>query len=247
MNSRQQIGFSQRIRLEWLEHTANLVGNGNGPSEINDSLQDLLSDQLSVGGTAKRGNREKAITILLKTWVTVSQDLQPLRDDGISLLNLLPAGEHLLVHWGMCSATYPFWASVADVTGRLLRLQDEAAASQIQRRLKEQYGERETVARAARRVLRAFADWEVLAESDRKGVYVSGHTIMCQNHELALWVLEAMLQASSSPSISQDALRQLPALFPFEIEWPGTNEIEKAPRLQVYRQGMADDIIELRT
>ena len=58
----------------------------------------------------------------------------------------------MLVHWCMCMAAYPFFGTVADATGRLLRLQGTAAAAQIQRRLRERLGERETVARAARRV-----------------------------------------------------------------------------------------------
>ena len=33
---------------------------------VNDVLQDLLKDKVSVGGQAERGNREKIITILLK-------------------------------------------------------------------------------------------------------------------------------------------------------------------------------------
>ena len=34
-----------------------------------------------------------------------------------------------------------------------------AGAAQVQRRLRERFGERETVARAARRILRAYIDW----------------------------------------------------------------------------------------
>ena len=51
MNGRKaQIGFSQRIRLEWFEQTANLILAGNDKATINDSLQDLLIDKVSVGG-----------------------------------------------------------------------------------------------------------------------------------------------------------------------------------------------------
>lgn len=53
-------------------------------------------------------------------------------------------------------SVYPFWGAVAAHTGRLLRLQGTAAAAHVQRRVREQYGERETAARAARRVLRSF-------------------------------------------------------------------------------------------
>ncbi len=69
-----QIGFSQRVRLEWLEQTANLVLAGNDKAAVNDALQELLKDKVSVGGQAERGNREKIITILLKTWLTVPAD-----------------------------------------------------------------------------------------------------------------------------------------------------------------------------
>ena len=43
MNNRQkQIGFSQHIRLEWLQYTANLVLAGNDYAAVNNSLQELL-------------------------------------------------------------------------------------------------------------------------------------------------------------------------------------------------------------
>jgi hypothetical protein len=44
-----QIGFSQRIRLEWFEQTANLVLAGNDKAAVNDTLQALLKDKVSVG------------------------------------------------------------------------------------------------------------------------------------------------------------------------------------------------------
>ena len=75
----------------------------------------------------------------------------------------------MLVHWCMCMAVYPFFGTVADAVGRLLRLQGTAGAAQVQRRLRERFGERETVARAARRILRAYIDWGVLSETDEKG------------------------------------------------------------------------------
>ena len=87
MNGRKsQIGFSQRIRLEWFEQTANLILAGNDKAIINDTLQDLLQDKVSVGGKSVRGNREKAITILLKTWLTVPRELDKLRDEGLEIL-----------------------------------------------------------------------------------------------------------------------------------------------------------------
>ena len=147
MTAGVQIGFSQRIKLEWLERTAALCG------------------------VSPSSNREKAISILMRTWVQVPDELRPLRDEGIARLRHLPPEEHVVVHWGMALAVYPFFGEVAESAGRLLRLQGTAASAQIQRRLWEQHGQRETVARAARRVLRCYIDWGVLSETKRKGVY----------------------------------------------------------------------------
>ena len=81
-----QIGFSQRVRLEWLEQTANYALAGNNKANVNDALQELLKEKVSVGGQAVRGNREKIITILLKVWVTVPEELESLRLEGLNLM-----------------------------------------------------------------------------------------------------------------------------------------------------------------
>ena len=173
-----QIGFSQRIRLEWFEQTVNLILAGNNRSIISKSLQDLLQDKVSVGSKSNRCNREKIITILLKTWLSVPRELETLRDEGLEILRELPRRDRIAVHWGMTQAAYPFWGAVAAAyAGRLLRLQGTAKASQVQRRVKEQYGERETVSRATQRVLRSFIDWGVLKETREKGVYAQGESI----------------------------------------------------------------------
>ena len=126
-----QIGFSQRVRLEWLERTANLLLAGMGEAEIQHALQHFLCDKLSVGGTSPRGTREKAITILMKVWVTVPREHRALRADGLRLLQELPHRDQLVIHWGMSIAAYPFVAGIASHVGRLLCLQGTAAAAQV--------------------------------------------------------------------------------------------------------------------
>ena len=194
----RQIGFSQRIRLEWLETTANLVLAGNDHRIIFDALADLLKDKVSIGGDAERGNREKVITILMKIWVIPTDDLHDLHLAGLKLLRELPVENHLVLHWGMSMAAYPFFGAVAADTGRLLRLQGSASAAHVQRRIREQYGERETVSRAARRILRSFVDWDVIKESNTKGVYSAGQLILINDAEVILWLIQSLLHTHES-------------------------------------------------
>ena len=248
MNGREtQIGFSQRIRLEWFEQTATLVLAGNDMTIINDSLQDLLQDKVSVGGESVRSNRGKVITILLKTWITVPRELEKLRDEGLEILQGLSRKDKIAVHWGMVLAAYPFWGAVAAHTGRLLRLQGTAAVAHVQRRVKEEYGERETASRAARRVLRSFIDWEVLNETQDKGVYAQGKQYSVEEPRLIAWMVEATLHSRSNGSAATKDLLESPRIFPFRLAHISAEHVaSSSSRLDMLRHGLDDNLVMLR-
>lgn len=242
-----QIGFSQRVRLEWFEQTANLVLGGNDKVAVKDALQELLKDKVSVGGQAERGNREKIITILMKTWLTVPNKLEFLRIEGLELLKHVPQSNHLAIHWGMVMAVYPFWADVAVQVGRLLKLQNSATALQVQRRVRENYGERETVSRAARRVLRSYLDWGVLQETGTKGIYTSKALLTIDDSRLIGWIVEASLHARTNVSAPLKDLIDGPNLFPFWIKQIHTESlVSGSRRLDILRHGLDADLVMLR-
>ena len=247
MNRNGEVGFRQRIQLDWLDRTANLFIAGLTRDEIEESLQAFLQDRLSIGSDAKRGNRALAISILLKVWVVVPTGLESLRDDGLEFLKQLPPKEHLVVHWGMVMAVYPFFQALAETVGRLLRLQGTVAASQVQRRMREQFGERSTVARAARRILRCLIDWGVLKETEEKGIYQATATLSVNDAKLVQWLIEASLIASGSASSTLRAITQNPALFPFTTESINIKRLETHGRLELLRQGLDEDVIMLRS
>jgi hypothetical protein len=246
MRRKSQVGFSQRIQLEWLEQTATLLLAGNSKEEIQTTLQDILKDELSVGSDARWGNRGKSITLLLNIWVSVSSDIQDLRNDGLELLKQTSVADHLPIHWGMSMAAYPFFGSVAETAGRLLQLQGNVVAAHVQRRLQEQFGERETVSRAARRVLRCFIDWGVLQDTDNRGVYKPMSLKAIENSAIAAWLIEATLLASDANSKPLQAIIQSPALFPFSINLPITSQLGENNRLELFRQGLDIDMVSLR-
>lgn len=249
MNRRlNQIGFSQRVRLEWLERTATLVLAGNDEAAMYHDLQELLKDKLSIGGNAKRSNREKVITILMKIWVRPPHELLPLQREGLNLLARLPREEHIAIHWGMAMAVYPFWGNVAAQVGRLLRLQGSVTAGQVQRRVREQYGERDTVSRAAQRVLRSFVDWGVLREiSTTRGTYTAGLTRPIDQVEVIAWLAEAFLHAHPGGSVALRTVLDATSLFPFHLRYvPAAHLVAVCDRLDVLRHGLDQDLVMLR-
>lgn len=245
MSSSVAIGFSQRIRLEWLSRTARLLAEGRTDDEIAAALRAVLSDQLSIGRTPERGSREKAITILLKIWVRGPEGMMAFREQGLELLRRLPSRIHVAVHWAAAMAAYPFLAEVAEITGRLLRLQDEVSSIQVQRRMKERFGERETVVQAARRIQRTFIDWGVIKETNVRGTYVPVAPILVSDGELLAWMAEAALRASCGRMEPIGELRRSLTFFPFDVSGIDVSTLRLNDRLEMFRQGMNEAWVKL--
>lgn len=243
----QQVGIDRLIRLKWLEDTTRLLLAGNDEQTIKIRLEELLSAIFPASLPSTRGSLSKTITILLKTWVKIPVELGPFRNDGLEILRRSMGRSNLIIHWGMITATYPFWNAVAAQVGRLLRLQGNVSAIQVQRRLREQYGERETVARRARYVLRAFIDWGLLNETEVKGLYSQGQILVIDDIQHVSWLIEALLYARPDHIASVKALIDNPGLFPFSIK-PITTEqvLSGSSRLECLRQGIDEDILMLR-
>ncbi len=239
-----QIGFSQRIQLDWLEYTANLVLAGNTKAEIAAELNERLREKLSVGNEPRRGTRHKATTILTKVWVNVPSDREGLKNQGMELLQRASPVDRMFIHWCMCMAAYPFFATVAHPTGRLLRLQGTAGAAQVQRRIREQLGERETVARATRRILRTFIDWGVLRETAAKGVYdAAAKRVVDRRHQLGVWAIQAVLAAKGGRPQSASTLLRGPHMFPFDAALPSAREIETCDALELRHHGPDHEVL----
>ena len=127
-----------------------------------------------------------------------------------------------------------------------MRLQGTCAAAQIQRRIREQLGERETVTRAARRILRCFVDWGVLQETQEKGVYQASPARPVQDKQLAVWLIEATLLAQGTDTSVLQTLLQTPTLFPFCIPQLYAADLEGQGRVEIFRQGLDEDMVTLR-
>ena len=153
----EAIGIKQAIRFEWMQKAANLLLAGLDAKTIRQELHEFLVDRKGNGSEGERSDQTRTFVVnnLMKIWVSPDPELIPFRDASLAFLRDLPAPSAarqagnpsmaLAVHWGMISAVYPFWFNVARQTGRLLALQDQVTQTQIINRLKERYGDRQTV------------------------------------------------------------------------------------------------------
>lgn len=239
-----QVGFSRLIRLEWLERTANLVLAGNDESSIYDALQRFLDNKLYGGKNVKGGSREKTIAILRKIWVRPPIDLICLRDNGLEILSHIPREEHVIIHWGMTMAAYPFWSAVAMHIGRQLKLQGTTSVGQVQRRISEQYGERGAVSLAVQKIFLSLADWGLLRRTANRGIYVPGLSFAIIDIRIIAWLVEAFLHVHQGGPLMLDTIFNLPSLFPFRINPVSSGQLVKASeRLDAFSVGIGQDFL----
>ena len=241
--TRIEIGFSQPIELPWLEHTAFLVASGRDPEQIRSSLDDLLIHKIAIASHASRNSRSKRVSILLRTWVLLPPSLQAFREAALELIRHLPSSQHLPLHYGMTLVAYPFFASVAENIGRLLRLQEDLTISQLQRRVSEALGQRDTVKEATRRVVRSLVDWGCLQQEQKSGTYAARAPLRIQEPELTSWLLEALLIARKQTSLPIDQIESSPVLFPFALPPIRDAVSHLNKRLTLTRHGLDQEIL----
>lgn len=111
--------------------------------------------------------------------------------------------------------------------------------------MKEQLGQRETVARAARRVLRSFHDWGVLEAAGSKGVYAQGSPTCIFEASLVGWMMEAYLLSVKEGRASPKAIVENPSLFPFDFKNGAALMASLNRRLDVTRHGLDQDLVSL--
>lgn len=244
----EKIGIKQVIRLEWMDHVLNMLLAGMESKTIRTELKDYLADKKQSGGIGERGKKTYLMAIgPLSAWFDPEPELVDFRDHALILASKLQQKEWLPLHWAILSAAYPFWFNVAKKTGRLLNLQEIITIGQIFSRVKEQYGDRETVSRNARYVIRSFVAWGVLKDTGSKGSYEKSDKLLIQELDLAILLLEAALHATPEGKEAMGSLINSPTFFPFQLPMLTGNLIsKKAASIDVVRHGLDDELLKLR-
>ncbi len=189
MQSKTDIGFGKKVRVVWLDSALVHVAAGQSFDEVKADL----AKEIAANNPGPEAIR-KVQAALKRVWFTPPDYCQALRDDALRLYRKHNApATRLLLHWGMCITAYPFIGTVAETLGRLLKLQNEAHIGDVERRIREQYGERAFVKRITQYDISSFLDWGVVAETKQRGVYKSTKLIRPHNGEQLAWLAEAVM------------------------------------------------------
>ena len=247
-NRHETIGIKQVIRLEWMQKAANLLLVGLEAKAVRKELHEFLSNKRGNGSEGVRSDLTRTFVVdnLMKVWGSQDPNLTSFRKESLTYLRENPSMA-LAVHWGMISAVYPFWYNVARQSGRLLALQNQVTQTQIVRRLKEQYGDRQTISRYAQYVIRSFVAWGALEDTDFRGCYRKASTVRIADVNLAILMFESALLATSEAKCPLGLLLNNPALFPFQLPvMTGDYVSQRSDRIGVVRFGLDDELVKLK-
>ena len=243
----EKLGIKQTIQKEWMDRTLRMVLAGMTEEEIREDLDQYLSTQKQSGGIGERGQKTYGMAIgILASWFAPEDELLRFRDEALNIARVVPEEHWLPLHWAVISAAYPFWFNVAKQVGRLFNLQESVTQVQIFNRIKEQYGDRESVARNARYTVRSFIAWGVLQESGNKGCYKKAPSVQVHERKLAAMLIESALHAIPEGKVSVASLLNNPAFFPFDLPMLSGDSLSKSSgNFELIRHGLDDEILML--
>jgi hypothetical protein len=235
---RKLVGISQKIKRAWLDALLDRLVKTTDEAELRTFLDKRLKEERP--GTESRA---KTSGIILRIWSGIPPERISLRDRAVALLPRISGQERIWLHWGMTTLAYPFFRDTAEVVGRLLALQDDFTTAQVQGRMLTTWGDRATSKEAAQKLITTLVDWEVLRAT--KGHFLQARKIDASTPDLQLWLLEALLGASTAEEIEARQLLRLPESFPFTIE-VGVADFRRYDAFNIHRQGLDMDMVALR-
>lgn len=248
MGSRHDsLGIKQVIPYELMRKTARFMLAGMSAKEIRRELHAALA---VTGKQVRPGERSAwtrtfLVNNLMSIWPSPAAELTQFRNRALHALRDQPDQE-VAIHWAMISAVYPFWFNTARQTGRLLNLQTQVTQAQIVSRLREQYGDRQTVSRYARFVVRSFVDWGVLKDVAAAGCYQKVESISVVDHNLTSLLLHSALLATPEGKAPLNVLLVNPTFFPFHLPTiSAASLIGCSSCLKLVRYGLDDQLLTL--
>jgi len=240
------IGIKQTIRYEWMNYTVDLIKSGLNNDEIKKELFTYLSERKGNGKIGDRAEKTMslAVTILMNIWIAPKNGLTNFRD---KLLNVMNQNNRLICHWAMISSAYPFWFNMSYTIGSLFKHQDRVKKSQIMSRTYEILGERNTVERCSRYVIRSFISWNLIKDDGKAGFYKKNKILDVSDIQLVCILIEALLNAIPEERIPLNTILNCPAFFNFSIPLiNGANISKENQNISIERFSVNEEYVSLK-
>lgn len=205
------VGFDQNIRLAYLNNTVNLLRLHPTINEMYPALDEQLL--ASIKGDS---SRKSAITMLMKIWCLVDDDIQDIQQPLINEYPYFTKNEQLFVQYCLTCIAYPFFRTQLAYIGKQLKMADIVYSKTVTAEMKNLYGDRRRVEVATGAVFSSVKDWSLLFMI-KPGVYEKNIiSLEISNPLIKSLLIETLMHYLDTNAISIDFLNNSAIFFPFD-------------------------------
>ena len=229
------VGFDRFVRREWLDRVLELALAEEPPEAVKVWIK---------GAVAGRDAARKTADVLIRWWFREYPETVDLRRRALGLALEMSPENWLVLHWGMALANFPLFHSVAQVTGRLLRLQGEFKSRDITQRILEMHANVGTIPRVVTRILQSMVDWRVIKRAE--DIFTADCVHSVQDVEVLEWFVEVLVRSAGRDAWDLRDLPHAPEAFPFEIPPHIARVARQSEHLSVQYEGSDREIVVVR-
>lgn len=152
----KMVGYACSIRLPWLNKAVQMLEENLPEAEYKEKMNEYLSFEID-SPTRLRKTRE----ILMNVWYYPSEGLDDTRNEAKALLEKYPE-QSAAIQYCMLCLTYPVFADVCKIMGKLYEFQEEVTNSTLKQKLYDEWGERGTLEATTRRITLTLKEMDIL-------------------------------------------------------------------------------------
>ena len=197
--------FSRNLKVAWLNEAAGLWREKISAAESSVRLNEFLAQEIG-SPTNLRKTRE----ILMRLWFYDGASAN-LRGEAASLLKKFP-NEAAAIHWGLLLATYPIFAELSKIIGRLFELGEVVTVRQIRQKLFDALGERTTLLHSTDKILVTLREFGILV-TQKPGQFTLARLTV--DDEITALLIRAALTIDGGIYRRLSELEKLRVLYPF--------------------------------
>lgn len=203
------IGMSRNIKFDWLNKVAELYMSGKNEDEIKEELNEFLSFEIK-SPTNLRKTRE----ILMNIWVKDKENYEEAKNIAINLYNSGKKENMLLAHWCLILLTYPVFADICCVIGKMDRKMFDITNKEIKNNMFDLWGERTTLFHSIDKNIKTLKDIGVLYPIPKHKYGVNKYSI--NSREGIILITYTLTSIKDKLYMSLEEINNSPEFFPFD-------------------------------
>jgi hypothetical protein len=204
------VGLSRNIKMQWLNKAVALLDDNLDETEYKSALNDYLGFEI---GSAI--NIRKTREILMHLWFYKDAETDAAREQALALIRAYP-DDAMPIHWCMMLISYPVFADICKLIGRISDFQDEITLAQLKQKLFDEWGERTTLFHSTDKIITTMKEMGALS-SEKPGKYSIKKRVVT-NEKITNFLLWTAMKAGGNSYYLLPDLLNMGVLFPFEYK-----------------------------